>query len=144
MRDVALLGAAIAAAMGYAEGSRLSQSMGGWQVICWALVLSAPFVVLPVSFAAFRHGLVASPTAWFGFGYVSLMSQLLAFFAWYHGLALGGVARVSQIQLLQPFLTILASGVWLGETVTPFMVGSAIAVVTTIFLGKKAAIQRMN
>ena len=90
------------AAFSYAEGGRLAQFMGGWQTICWALVLAAPFLILPVAIAVWQHGLNASPTAWLGFAYVSIISQFLAFFAWYQGLAKGGVARVGQIQLLQP------------------------------------------
>ena len=100
--DVVLIFAGVAAAFGYAEGGRLAQFMGGWQTICWALVLAAPFLILPVAIAVWQHGLNASPTAWLGFAYVSIISQFLAFFAWYQGLAKGGVARVGQIQLLQP------------------------------------------
>lgn len=140
--DLALIGASVAAAIGYAEGGRLAQVMGGWQVISWALVLAAPFVVLPVLVATLQQGLVASPTAWLGFGYVSVISQFFAFFAWYQGLAIGGVARVSQIQLLQPFLTILASALLLGEAIAPLTIGTATLVVATVALGKKAVIER--
>ncbi len=140
--DLALIGASVAAAIGYAEGGRLAQVMGGWQVISWALVLAAPIVALPVITAVLQHGLVASPSAWLGFGYVSVISQFFAFFAWYQGLAIGGVARVSQIQLLQPFLTILASALLLGEAIAPFTIGAATLVAATVALGKKAAIKR--
>jgi len=142
--DLALIGASLAAAIGYAEGGRLAQVMGGWQVISWALVLAAPIVVLPVIVTTLQHGLVASPTAWLGFAYVSVISQFFAFFAWYQGLAIGGVARVSQIQLLQPFLTILASALLLGEAIAPFTIGTATLVVATVALGKKAAIKRTS
>lgn len=140
--DLALIGASVAAAIGYAEGGRLAQVIGGWQVISWALVLAAPIVALPVIMAVLEHGLVASPSAWLGFGYVSVISQFFAFFAWYQGLAIGGVARVSQIQLLQPFLTILASALLLGEAIAPFTIGAATLVAATVALGKKAAIKR--
>lgn len=142
--DLALIGASVAAAIGYAEGGRLAQVMGGWQVISWALVLAAPFVVLPVLMATLQQGLVASPTAWLGFAYVSVISQFFAFFAWYQGLAIGGVARVSQIQLLQPFLTILASALLLGEVIAPLTIGTATLVVATVALGKKATIKRKS
>ncbi len=140
--DMALLGSVIAAALGYAEGGRLARVLGGWQVISWALVLAAPIEVIPVTIAVLQHGLVASPIAWLGFGYVSIVSQFVAFFAWYQGLAIGGVARVGQIQLLQPFLTILASALLLGEKLTPITLGAACIVVASVALGKQASIRR--
>ena len=140
--DFVLLLAGIAAAFGYAEGGRLAQFLGGWQTISYALVLAAPFLALPTAIAVWQHGLVASPTAWLGFGYVSVISQFLAFFAWYRGLAIGGVARVGQIQLLQPFLTIFASALLLGEKITPLTLAAACIVIASVALGKKATIQR--
>ena len=134
--DIALLGAVVAAAFGYAEGGQLARILGGWQVICWALVLAAPILVFPVAIAALQHGLVASTTAWLGFAYVSIISQFLAFFAWYHGMGIAGIARVSQLQLLQPFLTILFSVLLLGETITPLMLGAACIVITSVALSK--------
>lgn len=77
--DLVLLGAVITAAIGYAEGGRLAHVLGGWQVICWALVIAFPILVIPVTYTVFQHGLVASPTAWLGFSYVSIFSQFLAF-----------------------------------------------------------------
>jgi drug/metabolite transporter (DMT)-like permease len=142
--DLILLGAGLAAAVGYAEGGRLAQSLGGWQVICWALVLTAPILVIPTAIAVYRHGLTASPSAWLGFAYVSIISQFLAFFPWYRGLALGGVARVGQVQLLQPFLTIFASALLLGETITPITLAAATIVVMTVALGKQATIQKIG
>ena len=140
--DVALVIAVAAAAIGYAEGGRLARILGGWQVICWALVMAAPILVIPVAIAISRHGLVASPTAWLGFGYVSVISQFVAFFAWYHGMALAGVARVSQLQLLQPFFTILFSVLLLGERVTFLMLGSACIVIACVVLGKQSLVAR--
>ena len=138
--DIALFGAGVAAALGYAEGGRLAQVLGGWQVISWALVLAAPVLALPVAIAVLQHGLVASPLAWLGFGYISIVSQFLAFFAWYQGMAIAGVARVGQLQLLQPFLTILASALLLGESITLLALGAALVVVASVALGKRAAI----
>ena len=140
--DVTLLGAVVAAAISYAEGGYLAQIMGGWQVICWALVIASPVLVFPVAIAIFQHGLIASPTAWLGFGYVSIISQFVAFFAWYHGMAIGGIARVSQMQLLQPFLTIMFSALLLGEQITPIMFIAAGVVIASVAFGKNALIKR--
>jgi drug/metabolite transporter (DMT)-like permease len=98
--------AVIAAGIGYAEGARLAQRLGGPATICWTLVLSAPLLVIPVLWLTWRHGIQARPSAWLGFAYVTLGSQFLGFFAWYKALALGGIARVSQVQLLQLFMTL--------------------------------------
>ncbi|MEH2169244.1 MAG: DMT family transporter [Nostoc sp.] len=140
--DLLLLGAVGAAAIGYAEGGCLAQILGGWQVICWALVIAFPILLIPVTYTVFQHGLVASPTAWLGFSYVSIFSQFLAFFAWYHGMSIGGVARVSQIQLLQPFLTIIFSGLLLGEQITPLMLIVSGIVIASIAVGKQTLIER--
>ena len=98
--DILLFLAAAVGAMGYGEGARLAKAMGGWQVICWALVFAAPFLSIPVALAAQAHGIDAPWQDWLGFFYVSLISQFLGFFLWYQGLAMGSVARVSQVQLL--------------------------------------------
>lgn len=142
--DFALLGAVVSAAIGYAEGGRLSRELGGWQTICWALVLSAPFLTVPVALTIAQAGLHASWQSWLGFGYVSLFSMFLGFFAWNHGLAIGGVARVSQVQLLQPFLTLFASALLLHEQMTWFTVGTAFVVVALVALGRKAPIDRLS
>lgn len=142
--DWALVGAVVAAALGYAEGGRLSREMGGWQVICWALVLAGPVLLGPVVWAIAHHGLQGSFTAWLGFGYVSLFSMFIGFFAWYHGLAVGGVARVSQMQLLQPFFTLFASALLLKETITPLTAIAAILVVGIVALGRRASIQSVQ
>jgi len=144
MADAALLLAAMAAAVGYAEGGRLAKMIGGWQVICWALVLAAPFLVLPVGIAIHRHGIIAPMGAWLGFAYVSLISQFLAFFLWYQGLAMGGIVRVSQTQLLQPFLTIAVSAALLGEQITPVMMGFAAVVVAMIAIGRRMPIAQVR
>jgi len=138
--DGLLILASLAAAIGYAEGGRLAKTLGGWQVICWALVLAAPFLLLPVAFTVYRHGLVAPVEAWLGFAYVSLISQLFAFVLWYQGLALGGVVRVSQVQLLQPFLTLFVAAVFLGEHLTPITLGFAAAVAASVALGRRMQI----
>lgn len=140
--DGLLLLAVAAAALGYAEGGRLAQRLGGWQVICWALVIAAPLLLLPVGWLAWRHGLQAPPLAWAGFTYVALFSQFIGFFFWYKGLALGGVARVSQVQLAQLFLTLGASALFLGEHVdlTTILFGVAVAIVLVI--GRRMPVRR--
>jgi len=116
--DLLLLGAVVAAALGYAEGGRLARDLGGWRVICWALLISAPVLIIPVTMAIVQqHGLHASPRAWLGFAYVSVISMFLGFFAWYRGLALGGIARVGQIQLVQPVMIMTWAALFLGEVI---------------------------
>lgn len=140
--DGLLILASLAAAIGYAEGGRLASTLGGWQVICWALVLAAPFLLLPVALAVYRHGMTAPLQAWLGFGYVSLISQLFAFVLWYQGLALGGVVRVSQVQLLQPFMTLIVATALLGEHLTPMTLGFAAAVAASVALGRRMQIPK--
>lgn len=140
--DLALFAAVVAAAMGYAEGGRLSQSMGGQQVISWALVLSMP-VLLPVTvWLGWTYGVSASPQAWVGFAYVSLFSMFIGFFFWYKGLALGGIARVGQVQLLQPFLTLAGAALILGETLDAANFLFAMAVIAVVAVGRRAGVQR--
>ncbi len=113
--DILALMAVVSAALGYSQGAIAAREIGGWRVICWALLLAAPLVVPVVAVTIARTGLTAGGSAWVGFLYVSLISMFLAFFAWYRGLALGGVARVSQVQLAQPVLTFVWSVLLLGE-----------------------------
>ena len=142
LADLALFAAVIAAAMGYAEGGRLSQTMGGQQVISWALLLAMP-VVLPVTiWLGWRYGLSASPAAWIGFAYVALFSMFIGFFFWYRGLALGGIARVGQVQLIQPFLTLLGAGLILGEALEWRTFLFAFAIIAVVAIGRKMAIKR--
>lgn len=140
LADFALLGAVLLAALGYAEGARLAREIGGWQVICWALLVSVPFLIAPVWFKIWQHGLVAKPSAWFGFAYVSIVSMFLAYFAWYRGLAIGGVAKVSQLQLLQPFLTLGFATLFLGEKFSIGALLSISVVVTSIFVSKRSQV----
>lgn len=135
--DITLLGAVLAAAIGYAEGGRLAKILGGWQVICWALVLTTPVLLIPITQTILEHGLTATPSAWLGFAYVSIISQFLGFFAWYHGMSLVGVAKVSQIQLLQPFLTIIFSAFLLKEQITPTMLVAASIVIACVAFGRR-------
>ena len=135
--DLAMLCAVAFGALGYAEGGRLARQLGGWQVICWALVLAAPFLVLPVGWLAWHHRGFVSARTWFAFGYVALFSQFLGFFAWYAGLARGGIARVGQVQLLQVFFTLGLSALLFGEHVKPIAWLFATAVIVVVALGRR-------
>jgi drug/metabolite transporter (DMT)-like permease len=140
--DLALFVAVVAGSMGYAEGGRLAQTMGGQRVISWALLLSMP-VLLPVSILlGWHHGVSASPRAWMAFGYISLFSMFIGFFFWYKGLALGGIARVGQVQLLQPFLSFVGAALLLGEALDAYHVLFALAVVGVVGLGRRMSIKR--
>jgi drug/metabolite transporter (DMT)-like permease len=135
--DLLLLLAVASAAIGYAEGGRLARTLGGWQVISWALLLSAPLLAVPVWQAWGRHPAAVSGMAWAGFAYVSVVSMFLGFFAWYRGLALGGIAAVGQVQLLQPFLTIFASAWLLGERIDAATLVAAALVIVSIAAGRR-------
>jgi drug/metabolite transporter (DMT)-like permease len=140
--DALLLFAVASAAIGYVAGARLAAQMRAEQVICWVLVVSLP-VTLPAMLAAWpAHDARAS--AWGGFAYVTLFSMWLGFFAWYRGLALGGTVRVSQVQLVQPFLALLAAVPLLGERLEPATVGFSLAVVATVFLGKRMPVDSVS
>ena len=119
-------------ALGYAKGGALSRQIGGWQTICWALVLSLPLTV-PVTLVAMAAGdLSGGADAWAGFAYVSLISMFLGFFAWYAGLARGGIAQIGQVQLTQPVLTLMWAALLLGEHVSPGMVAAALIVLACV------------
>jgi len=136
--DGLLVLAVIAAAIGYAVGGSLARTLGGWQVICWALVLSAPVVAIPTLMAVDGRLASAPASAWIGFAYVSVVSMFLGFFAWYRGLALGGIATVGQLQLLQPFMTIFASALLLSERIDAATLVAAALVIASITISRKA------
>ena len=115
--DLYLLASVVCAACGYAEGALLARLLGAWQVTCWALVASAPLILPFVAWRIYQHGWHPSPGSLAGFAYVSLIAMFFAYFAWYRGLALGGIARVGQLQLIQPVLTLLWGALFLGERV---------------------------
>jgi len=140
--DLAMLGAVALGSIGYVSGARMSAQIGSWQTICWANVVSAPFLIIPAALTAPADAASVSTTAWLAFFYLGVFSMFLGFFAWYRGLALGGIARVSQIQQVQTFLTITWSWLMLGETITPFMIIAALVVVAMIFVARSAPIRR--
>ncbi|MDD2796193.1 DMT family transporter [Acidocella sp.] len=134
---VLMLAAIIVCGLGYAEGAKLSRRLGGWQVISWALVLTLPtmltasLITCPTTFSG------VTGSAWAGLVYVSAFSMLLGFVFWYRGLALGGIAAVGQLQLLQPILGLGASALLLHETVPPAMLGVTAGVVLCVAGAKR-------
>ncbi|MFY7961835.1 MAG: DMT family transporter [Elsteraceae bacterium] len=131
--DLLLLGAVAAAGRGGAEGGALAREMGGIWVICWALVLALPLTAaLTVAAADLGSLWTATPSAWAGFAYLSIVSMFLGFFPWYRGLALGGVARVGQLQLAQPVLSLIWAALLLGEPMTGATLGAAAAVLACV------------
>ena len=133
--DLLLLAAMLCAAVGYGFGARLSHHMRAEHVICWALLIALP-LTLPLSIVTWPTAPLKA-SAWWGFGYVAVFSMWLGFFAWYRGLALGGTVRVSQVQLVQPFLSMLFAVPLLGEKLDAVTVGFSLAVIATVFVGKK-------
>jgi drug/metabolite transporter (DMT)-like permease len=134
-----LLLAVLSAALGYVAGARVSAVMPASQVICWVLVGSLP-LTLPVAIALLP-GEPVRASAWAGFLYVSVFSMWLGFFAWYRGLALGGVVRVSQVQLLQPFLALLFAVPVLGERLEAATLLFSLAVIAVVLAGKRMPVQ---
>lgn len=135
--DVLLVVGVVLCALGYAEGGALAREIGGWQTICWALVMSAPLLA-PISVLAAlgtfggSGGLDAGAEAWLGFAYVSIVSMFLGFFAWYAGLARGGVARIAQIQLAMPLLSLGWAAALLGEDVGATTIVAAVFVLLCV------------
>ena len=133
--DLLLLGAVLLAAMGYVFGAQVTPSLGAERVICWICVMALP-VTLPGALLTWPQHPIALPS-WLGLLYVGVFSMWAGFFAWFRGLALGGALRVSQTQLLQPFLSILAAVPLLGEPLELVTLGFALAVVASVFIGKR-------
>ncbi|WHZ09564.1 MAG: Permease of the drug/metabolite transporter (DMT) superfamily [Burkholderiaceae bacterium] len=133
--DGLLLLAMLCAAISYASGAKLAAHLRADHVICWALVIALP-VSLPAMALLWPARAISAP-AWWAFGYVAVFSMWIGFFAWYRGLALGGTVRVSQVQLLQPFLSMLFAVPLLGETLDATSIAFALAVLATVFVGRK-------
>lgn len=137
--DLLMFAAIIVCGLGYAEGAKLTRELGGWQVISWALIVALPFMLMasfitwPESFSTF------SMSAWVALGYVSLFSMLIGFIFWYKGLALGGIAAVGQLQLLQPFFGLGLSAALLHETVDPLMLAVTLGVILCVAGSRKFA-----
>ena len=134
--NIYLLIAMTTGALGYIGGARLTPRLGAEQVICWVLVVCLPLTVPIALWFAPAVPADIQPMSWVGFGYVALFSMWIGFFAWYRALALGAV-RVSQIQLIQPFLSLLFAVPLLGERLDAITLFFALAVIATVFAGKR-------
>ncbi len=138
--DLLLLAAMLCAAVGYGYGAQLAQRLRAEHVICWALVMALP-LTLPLTVATWPTAPVKA-TAWWAFAYLAVFSMWLGFFAWYRGLALGGTVRVSQVQLVQPFMSMLFAVPLLAERLDAVTVGFGLAVIGVVFIGKKMPVSR--
>jgi drug/metabolite transporter (DMT)-like permease len=130
--DLLMVAAIVVCGLGYAEGARLSRTLGGWQVICWALILALPLmaIIAIATIPGTLQGIAGS--SWLGLAYVSVFSMLIGFVFWYRGLVLGGIAAVGQLQLLQPFFGLLLAAFLLHEKVSPLMLATTVAVVLCV------------
>jgi drug/metabolite transporter (DMT)-like permease len=127
--DLLLFGAVAAAAVGYAEGGLLARELGAWQTVSWALVVAAPVMLVLTVVSVVQQPPTATPSQWAAFGYLAAVSMYLGFFAWYRGLAIGPMAQVSQVQLVQPVLTIAWAALLLHEQLTWLTVLGGAAVI---------------
>lgn len=137
--DLLMLAAIMVCGLGYAEGGQLSRRLGGWQVISWALVMLLPVVAAFAIFTSPSNWIGIGLSAWIGLAYVSLFSMLIGFVFWYRGLALGGIAAVGQLQLLQPFFGLALAATLLHESVSLTMIGVTVAVVLCVAGAKRFA-----
>lgn len=138
--DAFMLLAIILCGYGYAEGGRLSRSLGGWQVISWALVLSLPIMAPLCLLLMPAHWHDVNMSAWLGLGYVTLFSMFIGFFFWYRGLALGGIAAVGQLQLLQPFLGLMFAALLLNEPISWPMLLATSAVIACVIGARRFSV----
>jgi len=137
--DLLMLAAIGICGLGYAEGAKLSRQLGGWQVICWALVISMP-LMLPAAFLTQPETYnTISLSGWLALGYVSVFSMLIGFIFWYRGLVQGGIAAVGQLQLLQPFIALMLCALLLNETVTPLMIAITAGIMACIIGSRRYA-----
>lgn len=136
--DLLMVAAIVACGLGYAEGAVLSRRLGGWQVICWALVLALP-VMAGVAVVTLPSAWSVGAPAWLGLAYVSVFSMLVGFVFWYRGLALGGIAKVGQLQLLQPFFGLALAALLLHEPVALSMLAVTAVIVLCVAGAKRFA-----
>jgi drug/metabolite transporter (DMT)-like permease len=140
--DLLLIGAVVAAAIGYAEGGLLARELGAWQTVSWALVLAAPLMIALLVVALAQHPVSGTPIQWAAFAYLGVVSMFLGFFAWYRGLAIGPMVRVSQVQLVQPVLGIAWAALFLREQLTWPTVLGGIAVIACAGIAVRARFGR--
>lgn len=141
--DLLLFAAVLAAAIGYAEGGLLSRELGSWQTVSWALILAAPLMVALATLSVLEQPPSATPTQWLAFAYLGVVSMFLGFFAWYRGLAIGPMAQVSQVQLVQPVMSILWAWLLLDEQIGwATVVGGVAVIVCAAFAVRTRLIRR--
>ena len=144
LADLMLLGAVACAAIGYVEGARLAADLGGARVICWSVLIALPLTVPLTVFVGVQNGVHAGPKAWVAFAYLGVVSMFLGFFAWYRGLHEGGVARVSQVQLAQPGLSLMWAALLLGERLDAAGIFATAAIVGCVAVAQRARIDRAS
>ncbi len=137
--DLLLLAAVVLGALGYAHGGRLARHRPSWQVICWGLALALPVTVVGFGSAATAHGFAPSPASLGALLYLALISQVIGFFAWYHALAVGGIARIGQLQLIQSPLSLVWASLLLGEVLEPGAVLTMAVVLVAVVAGQRAS-----
>jgi len=142
--DLLLFGAVIAAAIGYAEGGLLARELGSWQTVSWALVLAAPLMIALTTISVLQQPPTGTPLEWLAFAYLAVVSMFLGFFAWYRGLAIGPMAQVSQVQLVQPVMSILWAAVILREQLTWPTVLGGLAVILCAALAVRTRLTRLT
>ncbi|MFS7160045.1 DMT family transporter [Serratia proteamaculans] len=135
--DLLMVAAVLLCGLGYAEGAMLTRKLGGWQVISWALVVALPLTAGVAVWAAPATWPQVSVGAWLSLGYISLFSMWIGFIFWYRGLALGGIAAVGQLQLLQPFFGLALAGLVLHETIQPSMLAVMAGVLVCVYGAKR-------
>lgn len=140
--DLLLVLAVVAAAIGYTYGGLASATVPGWQVISWIVVWSLPVMVPLTLIGLAGSGMPDTTGQWWAFVYSGVASNLIGFFAWYRGLATAGIARASQVQLLQPMMSLLWAWPLVGEPVTAVAIGASVVVVAAVALGRRTAISR--
>lgn len=136
--DLLLFCAVVVAAVGYAEGGLLARELGAWQTISWALALSAPPMILLTGISMARQPPQGTPAEWAAFAYLAVVSMFLGFFAWYRGLAIGPMAQVSQVQLVQPVMSICWAAVFLREHLTWPTILGGVAVIACAGIALRA------
>lgn len=137
--DLLMIAAVLVCGLGYAEGATLSRRLGGWQVISWSLLLSLPIMAAIALLTLPENWSGVAITSWIGLGYVSIFSMLVGFIFWYRGLAVGGIAGVGQLQLLQPFFGFVLAAIFLGEPIAWTMIASTVIVVACVAGAKRFA-----
>ncbi|CAI1495041.1 carboxylate/amino acid/amine transporter [Serratia quinivorans] len=135
--DLLMVAAILLCGLGYAEGAMLTRRLGGWQVISWALVVALPLTAGVAVWAAPASWPQVSVGAWLSLGYISLFSMWIGFIFWYRGLALGGIAAVGQLQLLQPFFGLALAAWVLHETIQPSMIAVMAGVLVCVYGAKR-------